>query len=157
MTSEHRITSGFIADALGALDRHGYVRGDDLHAGRAIGLIGDLARIWEGTQDHPAGAHLITVPPSLPVSGQAEQDAVILSRADVSAVFAVLDIAADYKRCRAQMCAGCADQSCPACQGRLQAARAYDQMAGRAAADRRSRPRRQGQPARARSSVPARI
>ena len=40
---------------LDALDRHGYVRGDDQHADRAIGLIGDLARIWDGTQDYPTG------------------------------------------------------------------------------------------------------
>ena len=45
MTSDHRITSGLIADILDALERHGYLRGDDQHADRAIGLIGDLARI----------------------------------------------------------------------------------------------------------------
>ena len=40
-------------------------------------------------------------------------------------------MAADDKRDRAEMCADCADLSCPACQHRLQAARAYDQMAAR--------------------------
>ena len=57
MTSNHPITPSFITDMLDVLDRHGYARGDDQHASRAIGLIGDLARIWEGTQDHPSGAH----------------------------------------------------------------------------------------------------
>ena len=46
-------------------------------------------------------------------------------------MFAVLDIAADYKRDRAGACADCPDQSCLACQARLQDARTYDQMAGR--------------------------
>lgn len=53
------------------------------------------------------------------------------SHADVRTVFAALDIAADYKRDRAGACADCPDQSCPACQTRLQDARTYDQMAGR--------------------------
>src|SRR6266571_161403 len=53
MTSDHRVTPGLIHDILDALERHGYYRSDDLHADRAIGLIGDLAGIYEGTQDHP--------------------------------------------------------------------------------------------------------
>ena len=64
MTSGHRVTPGLIHDILDALDRHGYARGDDLHAGRAIGLIGDLACIYQGTQDHPATAYPRTVPQS---------------------------------------------------------------------------------------------
>ena len=54
MTTEHRVTPGLVHDILDALERHGYYRSDDLHADRAIGLIGDLAGIYEGTQDHPA-------------------------------------------------------------------------------------------------------
>ena len=54
MTSDHRVTPGLIHDILDALERHGYYRSDDLHADRAVGLIGDLACIYEGTQDHPA-------------------------------------------------------------------------------------------------------
>ena len=53
MTTDHRVTPGLIHDILDALERHGYNRSDDLHADRAIGLIGDLAGIYEGTQDHP--------------------------------------------------------------------------------------------------------
>ena len=63
---DHRMTYGLIHDILDALERHGYIRGDDQHAGRAIGLIGDLARIYDGTQDYPASAHLTTEPSSLP-------------------------------------------------------------------------------------------
>ena len=131
MTSEHRTASGFIADVLGALDRHGYVRGDDLHAGRAIGLIGDLPGIWEGTQDHPAIACPIGVPPPPAHPGPSRHDAVTLTRADASTVFAALDIAADDKRYRVEMCTDRPDQSCPAGQTHLRDARAFDQMADR--------------------------
>ena len=132
MTSDHRITPGLITDMLDALERHGYARGDDLHADRAIGLIGDLACIYEGTQDHPATAYPITMPPSPPAyPGPSRHDAVTLTRADASTVFAALDIAADDKRYRVEMCPDCPDQSCPACQTHLQDARAFDQMADR--------------------------
>ena len=66
MTSNRRDSFGLIADILDALEQHGHLRGDDQHAGRAIGLIGDLARIWEGTQDFPADAHLIKILPLRP-------------------------------------------------------------------------------------------
>jgi hypothetical protein len=115
-----------------ALERHGYARGDDLHAGRAIGLIGDLACIYQGTQDHPATAYPRTVPPPPPASPvPSRHDAVTLTRADAGTVFAALDIAADDKRYRVEMCPDCPDQSCPDCQTHLQDARAFDQMADR--------------------------
>jgi hypothetical protein len=44
-----------ITDVLDVLDRHGYTRGDNEHAGRAIFLIRDLAGIYEGSQAHPFG------------------------------------------------------------------------------------------------------
>ena len=66
MTSDHRVTPGLIHDILDALERHGYYRSDDLHADRAIGLIGDLAGIYEGTQDHPATAFRSPPPPPTP-------------------------------------------------------------------------------------------
>ena len=146
MTSDYRVTPGLIHDILDALERHGYYRSDDQHADRAIGLIGDLARVYEGTQDYPAGAYLLPVPSSRPADpepgGQAGQDAVTLADGDVSTVVAALDIAADYKRDRAEMCADCPDQSCPTCQSPLRDAQAYDRMAARHDPGRRSRPRR---------------
>jgi hypothetical protein len=130
MTSDHRITPGLIHDILDALERHGYAQGDDLHADRAIGLIGDLACIYEGTRDHPATAYPIAMPLSPPASPvPSRHDAVTLTRADAGTVFAALDIAADDKRYRVEMCPDCPDQSCPACQTHLQDARAFDQMA----------------------------
>jgi hypothetical protein len=132
MTSEHRITSDLIADVLDALERHGYVRSDDLHAERAIGLIDDLARIYQGTQDHPATARPRAALPSPPACpGPSRHDAVTLTCADASTVFAALDIAADDKRYRVEMCTDCPDQSCPACQTHLRDAQAFDQMADR--------------------------
>ncbi len=132
MTSDYRITPGLIHDITNALESHGYYRSDDQHADRAITLIGDLARIYEGTQDYPASAYLITVPSSQPSSPgpsvQAGRDAVILADGDVSTVLAALEIAADCKRDRAETCADCADRSCLTCQSRLRDAQAYDHL-----------------------------
>ncbi len=122
MTSR-RITSGLIHDILDALEQHGHVRGDDQHADHAIGLITDLARIWEGTPHYPAGAHLVKIPSSTPGCG-----AVTLVDRDISTVLAALDDA-EYKRDRAEPCADCADQSCLTCQARLQVAQEYDHLA----------------------------
>jgi hypothetical protein len=132
MTSDHRITPGLITNALDALERHGYARSDDLHAGRAIGLLGDLACIYEGTQDHPATACPIAMPPSPPADpGASRHDAVTLTRADAITIFAASDIAADDERYRVEMCPDCPDQSCPSCQTHLRDAEAFDQMADR--------------------------
>jgi len=132
MTSDHRITPGLITDVLDALERHGYIRGDDLHAERAIGLIGDLACIYEGTQDHPAIACPIAVPPSRPAyPTPSNPGAATLTRDDAITVFAALDIAADDKRYRVEMCPDCPDRSCPDCQTHLHDVQAFDQMADR--------------------------
>jgi hypothetical protein len=119
MTTGHRVTPGLIHEILDALERHGYYRSDDLHADRAIGLIGDLAGIYEGTQDHPA------------YPGPTRHGAITLTHADASTIFAASDIAADDKRYRVEMCPDCPDQSCPDCQTHLRDAQAFDQMADR--------------------------
>ncbi len=114
MTSDDRMSWGLIADVLGVLERHGYHRYDDQHTGQAIGVIGDLARVCKGTREAPYGTYLGQVPPSphpgpgQPVS-EADQDAVILTGAEVTTVVTALDLAADYKRDRAAACADCAD------------------------------------------------
>ena len=145
MTSDHRVTPGLIHDILDALERHGYYRSDDLHADRAIGLIGDLAGIYEGTQDHPAATCQITVPPPA-YPGPSRHDAITLTRADASTVFAAADIAADDKRYRVEMCPDCPDQSCPDCQTHLRDARGLRPDGRPHAPGRPGRPRRQ-QPA----------
>jgi len=119
MTTGPRVTPGLIHDIVDVLERHGYYRSDDLHADRAIGLIGDLAGIYEGTQDHPA------------YPGPGRQDVITLTRDDAITIFAAAEIAADDKRYRVEMCPDCPDQSCPDCQTHLRDAQAFDQMAGR--------------------------
>ena len=53
--TDQRLNPDLIHDIPNVLDRHGYTRADDEHTGRAILLIGDLAHIYEGAQDHPFG------------------------------------------------------------------------------------------------------
>jgi hypothetical protein len=130
MTSDYRATPGLVHDVLDALERHGYYRGDDRHADRAIGLIGDLAGIYEGTQDHPAYPCVVTPPaPAYPAPGN--RGAATLTHDDAITVFAALDIAADDKRYRVEMCPDCADRSCPDCRTHLRDIQAFDQLADR--------------------------
>ena len=132
MTDNDRMTWGFILEVLDVLERHGYHRSDNQHTGQAIGLLGDLAHVYEGTRDARRSAY-VAVPPSPPSAAQPPirtgPDPVVLTSADVSTVVAALDIAADYKRDRAAACADCADQTCLTCQSRLRDAQAYDRLA----------------------------
>ena len=130
MTSDHRITPGLIHDILDALERHGYHRGDDLHADRAIGLIGDLACIYEGTQDHPAATyHGPPSPPAYPDPSQPGRHHPDPRRRQHRVR------RAGYRRRRQALprreCPDCPDQSCPVCQTHLHDAQAFDQMADR--------------------------
>jgi hypothetical protein len=132
--SDHRIGLDLFNDVLDVLDRHGFARGDDEHAGRAIFLIGDLARIYEGTQDHPFGPTINPAPspqiaPEPP--GPDSRDAVTVPVSELKAVLLALDTAADDLRDQVELCTHCPDQSCPACQSRLRDAHAYDQLAVR--------------------------
>jgi hypothetical protein len=78
-----RPTWGLILAVFDVLEKHGYRRGDDQHIGRAIGLLGDLARIYAGEQEQPGGppAALRTPPPLTAAQrdtlGQALADALI--------------------------------------------------------------------------------
>jgi hypothetical protein len=127
MPGDDRLTWGFITDVLDVMDH----RGDNEHAGQAIGLIRDVARVYEGTSDPPRGGYVV-VPSSQPTAPQPPgQPAVLVPAGQVKALLAGLDDAAEDKRDRAGTCADCAGQSCTACQWRLQAADIYDQLAGR--------------------------
>ena len=112
-----------ITEVLDVLERHGYARGDNEHAGRAIFLIRDLASIYEGSQDHPFGP-TVNQPPPEPAS----PDTVPVPVGQVKNLLIALDTAADYNRDRAELCADCADQSCPTCESRLREAQAYDRL-----------------------------
>jgi hypothetical protein len=125
-----RLTPDLIHDILGVLDRHGYTRADDEHTGRAVLLIGDLAHIYEGAQEHPFGPYNeVSLSRTEPVREPAAQDAVTVPAGEVKILLAALDVAADYKRDRAAACADCTSHSCPTCQSRLQHARAFDRLA----------------------------
>jgi hypothetical protein len=128
MPDDERLTWGFIREVLDVMERHGYRRRDSEHAGQAIGLIGDVVRIYEGTLDAPRGGYVV-VPSSRPAAPQPPgPPAVIVSAAEVKTLLAALDEAAESKRDRAETCADCAGQSCTSCHWRLQAADAYDQL-----------------------------
>ena len=136
MNGDDRQTWGLIIDVLDILEKHGYRRGDDRHTGRAVGLVGDLARIYEGTQEAPAGAYLAQMPePRHAGPGQAgspsAKNADAIAGGAMPVILSALDEASDYKRDRAAACADCADQSCGTCQHRLDAARAYEGLASR--------------------------
>jgi hypothetical protein len=136
MNEDHRQTWGLIIDVLDVLEKHGYRRGDDRHTGRAVGLVGDLARIYEGIQEAPAGAYLVEMPEPRQVGPDrarpsAGKNAEAIAAAGMFTILSALDEASDYKRDRAAGCADCADQSCGTCQHRLDAAQAYDSLATR--------------------------
>jgi hypothetical protein len=136
MTTDRRHTWGLIIDVLDVLERHGYHQADDPHTGRAVGLVGDLARIYEGTQETPAGACLVPAPEPRQASADppvpaATSRAEAIAGAGMHTILSALDVAADYKRDRAECCADCADQSCGICQHRLDAARSYESLAVR--------------------------
>jgi hypothetical protein len=131
MTSDDRMTWGLIAEVFHVLERHGYHQHDNHQASQAVDVIGDLARIYEGTRNAGHGTHLDQAspsPPPEPGSRPAEQETVILADSQARTIVIALDEAADYKRDRAANCADCADQSCATCQWHLQAAQSYDQV-----------------------------
>ncbi|MGO8958556.1 MAG: hypothetical protein ACLQFR_14490 [Streptosporangiaceae bacterium] len=128
--TDNRTGVPLITDILDVLDRHSYTCSDNAHTARAILLISDLAQIYEGSQDHPFGPYLNEIPPRTepPAPEPASQDTVLIAAGEVKTVLVALDIAADYQRDRAELCADCTSQSCPACAWRLRDARAYDRL-----------------------------
>ena len=129
MTPDDRMTSSLFPDIIGVLEHHGF-RHDEQHTGQAIGVIRDLAHVYEGTRDAPYGTYLTQAQPpgTTRPAPQAAQDTVLLTAARIRTIIAALDDAADYKRDRAEICADCPDQSCATCQRRLQAAETYTRM-----------------------------
>ncbi len=134
MNDDDRPSWSMIIDVLDVLEKHGYRRGDDQHTGRAVRLVGDLARIYEGTQEVPVVARLVPEPSQASLertrraaAGHAEA----IAGAGMPVILSALDEASDYKRDRAAACSDCADQSCGTCQHRLNAALAYETLATR--------------------------
>jgi hypothetical protein len=125
---DERLTWDLIFEVLDVLERHGYRRSDNQHAGQVIGLIHDVTHIYEGTLDASSTPYVV-VPSSRPVAPH--PPGVIVSTGQVKTLLAALDEAAEYQRDRAETCADCADQSCSTCQWRVQAADVYDRLADR--------------------------
>jgi hypothetical protein len=74
MSCDGRHTRELVTDVLAVLHQHGYRPGDPAHARRAERLIGDLACIYQGSQDAPAGAYIIVGPPPSITPGHAHSD-----------------------------------------------------------------------------------
>jgi hypothetical protein len=119
-----------ITGILDVLNRYGYTRSDDEHAGRAIDLTSDLAHIYEGPQHHPFGPSSNETPPQAePAPPEpASNDVIPIPAGQVTTLLTALDITADYQRDRAELRPDCTTQSCPACESRLRDARAYDRL-----------------------------
>jgi hypothetical protein len=124
MASDQRLTWDLVLQVLGTLERHGYHHRDNEHTGQAIGLIGDLARTYDGTLDAPRGYVVVPSEPQPPGS-----PAVLASAGEVKTLLTALDEAADYKRDRAAACTQCTDRSCTTCQRHLQIADTFDWLA----------------------------
>jgi hypothetical protein len=136
-TGHKRLTWGTIIDVFNVLEQHGYHRFDDQHTGRAISLVGQLAFIYEGTQEAPIGAYVIEIPQATqPGTEPAPAEAVGLSTAQRRTLLTALGEAASHRRDQAANCADCPDQSCRNCQSRLTAALDYDTTAAWLAAER---------------------
>jgi hypothetical protein len=128
--TDQRMNPDLIHDVLDVLARHGYARADDEHTSRAVLLISDLAHIYEGAQDHPFSPYnKVSLSRAEPAPEPAAQDTVTVPAGEVTTLLTALDIATDYLRDRAAVCADCTSQTCPTCQSRLQHARAYDRLA----------------------------
>jgi hypothetical protein len=136
VSGDKRQTWGLIIDVIKVLENHGYKPCDNLHTGRAVWLIGDLAHIYEGTQEEPGGGYAAPVAEPRqahpaqagPLSGDGARAIV---SAEIREVLAALDEASNYKRDRAGNCADCTDQSCRNCEHRLYTARSYESRAAR--------------------------
>ena len=95
--TDQRMNPDLIRDVLDVLGRHGYARADEEHTRRAVLLIGDLARIYEGTQDHPFGPYnQVSLSRAEPVPEPAAQDTVTVPAGEVTTLLTALDIATDY-------------------------------------------------------------
>jgi hypothetical protein len=135
MSSGTRHNWGLVIDVLDVLEQHGYHQSDDRHTGRAVGIIGDLARIYDGTQEAP-GAYTVSALRS-PQPGDelrtpvATTSAEAIAGARMHTILAALGDASGYERDRAECCADCGDQSCGTCQHRLDAARSYEGLSVR--------------------------
>ena len=127
-----RHTHRLVSEIITVLERHGHHARDPEHTGQAVNVIAQLPGIYDGTRDLPASTGRHAAPHTHPEPRpEPDSDAVVLTGADISTVLAALDLAAEYKRDLAEVCADCTDKSCPSCQYRLKDAQRYDHLASR--------------------------
>jgi hypothetical protein len=129
MTDGPRQTHRLVTEILTVLERHGHRAHDAEHTDQAVAMITDLVGIYDGTSDLPASTGRHAAPGPYPEPPH--RDSLVVTGADVNAVFAALELAAEYKRHLAETCAGCQDQSCSVCRVRLGDAEDFDRLAGR--------------------------
>lgn len=136
MSGDKRQTWGLIIDVIEVLEKHDYKPFDNQHTGRAVLLIGDLAHIYEGTQEEPGGGYVVPsaeprqADPTQAEPPPADSGAAIAGRWMLTIVNA-LGEASSYQHDRAARCANCANQSCKACEHHLDTARVYENLASR--------------------------
>jgi hypothetical protein len=129
MTDGPRQIHRLVTEILTVLERHGHRAHDAQRTDQAVTMITDLAGIYDGTRDVPASTGRHAAPGPCPE--QARPGSLVVTGADVNAVFAALELAAEYKRHLIVTCAGCGDQSCNVCRVRLDDAQAFDRLADR--------------------------
>ncbi len=127
--SMDRHTHRLVSEIITVLERHGHHARDRDHADQAIAMITDSVGIYDGTRDVPVstGRHAASARNPEP-SGP---DSFVLVGHDLSAAFAALDLAAEYKRDLIETCPDCPDRSCDTCQVRVRDAEAFDRLADR--------------------------
>ena len=130
-----RQTHRMVSEIITILEAHGHHAADREHADQAIAMITDLASTYDGTRSVAPSAGPDAAPAPQPgprpFSRPAEPDTLILSGVDIGTAFTAFDLAAEYKRDRAETCADCTSQSCETCRTRLRDAETYDRLANR--------------------------
>ena len=100
MPDDERLTWDFIHEVLDVIERHGYRSSDSLHTSQAIGLISQVARIYEGTLDAPHGGY-VAVPSSPRAAPQPPgPPTAILSAEQMKTLLAERDKAAEASTAR---------------------------------------------------------
>lgn len=123
--THHRL----VTEILTILERHGHHAHDHKHTDQAVNMITQLTGVYYGTLDVPASTDRHAAP--APNREPPGPDSLVLVGNDLSAAFAALDMAAEYKRDLIETCPDCADQSCETCQTRVRNAEAFDRLADR--------------------------
>lgn len=130
-----RQTHRMVSEIITILEANGHHAPDQEHADQAIAMITDLAGTYDGTRDATTSDEPDTTPAAQPgpqpVIRPAEPDTLVLTGVDIGTAFTAFDLAAEYKRDRAETCADCTNQSCETCRTRLRDAETYDRLADR--------------------------